>query len=141
MSARSEVVTLLTAVLPTDVDVIPYARDIDPPVLDTVLVRLDRVIPSPAGEGLRVYEIALVLVGRLTTAGPADDNLDGLLEDVLAALSRTEIPNGVTWSEARRATYGEPDGTNPAYELSLAVTVTTAQLDPEPAVLDATTTE
>lgn len=127
MTARAEVVTLLTAVLPTDVDVIPYARDIDAPARSTVMVRVDRVTPSPAMAGARVYETALVLVGKRTTAGPADDEIDALLEDVLYALSRNEIPNGVTWSQAVRATYGEPDGTNPAYEIALQVTATTEE--------------
>jgi hypothetical protein len=140
MSARSEVVTLLTAVLPSDIDVIGYARDIDAPTASTVMVRLDRVVPSPAGQGLRIYEIALVLIGAKTTAGPADDEVDALLEDVLFALSRNEVPNGVTWTEARRATYGEPDGTNPAYELALQVTIATSNPEPTP-FSTATTTQ
>ena len=124
MTARTEVVTLLTAVLPTDVDVIPYARNIDAPTKSTVMVRTDRVTPSPAAAGMRTYEMACILIAKRTTAGPGDDELDLLLEDVLHALAHQTIPNGVTWSEARRATYGEPDGTNPAYEIALAVTVT-----------------
>lgn len=131
MTARTEVVTLLEAVLPADIDVIPYARNIDAPARSTVMVRVDRVTPSPAGAGLRVYELGLILIGAKTTAGPADDEVDLLLEDVLHALSRQEVPNGVTWTEARRATYGEPDGTNPAYELSLTVTVQLSAPAPE----------
>lgn len=139
MSARSEVVTLLTAVLPTDIDVVPYARDIDAPGRSTVMVRVDRVSPSPAGMGLRAYEMALILIGAKTTAGPADDEVDALLEDVLYALSRNEIPNGVTWTTATRSTYGEPDGSNPAYEVAITVTIT--HVEPEPTVLAEPTTQ
>jgi len=125
MTARALVVELLTSALPSDVDVIAYAHNIDAPSRSTVMVRTDRVIPSPAGQGLRQYEFGLVLIASKTTAGPADDELDELLEDVLYALTTGGATNGVNWTQAVRATYGEPDGTNPAYELTLQATIAT----------------
>lgn len=128
MTARAELVTLLEATLPADIDVIAYAHNIDAPSASTVMVRVDSVAPSPAGAGLRLYTFGLVLIAAKTTAGPADDELDALLEDVLAALTSQAIPNGVAWTGAQRAAYGEPDPTNPAYEVAVNVT---AQIESE----------
>lgn len=124
MSARTEVVELLAKALPDDVVVIAYSHDIDAPHANTVMVRVDRVVPSPAGQGLRTYEMSLVLVSALTSYGPGDDAVDDLLEDVLFALSDNDTPAGVTWTEARRAVYEE---SNPAYEIALQVTISTEQ--------------
>lgn len=115
---RQIIVAALDAALPSDVDVITYAHNIDAPTRSTVMVRVDRV--TPAGN-LRAYTFGLVLIAAKTTSGPADDELDALLEDVLFAI-RTSM-DGMTWTEAIRATYGEPDGTNPAYELAVSVTI------------------
>ena len=127
MGARSELVTLLEATLPADIDVIAYAHNIDAPTNSTVMVRVDSVAPGPSG-WVRLYTFGLVLIAAKTTHGPADDELDGLLEDVLAALSSNALPNGVTWTAANRAAYGEPDPTNPAYEVTVTVA---AQIEQE----------
>lgn len=123
-TARNQVVALLAGVLPADITVLPYARQIDPPSRPTVMVRVDEVRPSPHANGFRDYGFALVLVSHLTAAGPADDELDGLLEDVLYALEQDAIPNGVVVGTATRATYAE---TSPAYEVALTVTITKEQ--------------
>ena len=115
MTARNEVVTLLDGILPTDVDVIAYARNIDPPKRSTVLVRVDEVVPNPLPQVWRGYRFALVLVAAKTDAGPADDELDGLLEDVLHAIDTSDT---ITWDKASRAVYQD---TNPAYEVVLNV--------------------
>lgn len=123
MTARAELTAVLRGELTADIDVIAYARNIDAPTRSTVMVRVDQVNNDSPAAGLRVYQFALVLIAAKTTAGPADDELDLLLEDVLAALTSQAIPNGVVWSApATRATYGDPDPTNPAYEVPVTVT-------------------
>lgn len=131
MTARTEIVTMLKGVLPDDIDVIAYSHNIEAPSKSTVMVRVDKVRNSPAGLGLREYDFSLIIIAAKTTYGPADDELDMLLEDVLFALSLNDVPNGVTFTEATRATYGEPDSTNPAYEVAISVTASIT----EPAVV------
>src|SRR5690349_17664967 len=102
------------------VNVIPYARNIDPPAVLTVMVRVDEVSPeSPVPNAERTYGFALVLLPTKLEPGPADDELDGLLEDVLYAIDKHPQ---LTWSKATRATY--QDTTYPAYEVTLAVPFT-----------------
>jgi hypothetical protein len=132
MTARDEVVDLLDGALPVGVDVLPYARQIDPPDRSTVMVRVDVIRPAPES-GLWEVDAALVLIvpGPGTEVEAAEAELDGLLEDVLYALDNDDgIPNGVRWTEAKRAVYGEPEPTNPAYEVAL--TIRTQKEQPTP---------
>lgn len=123
MLARDEIVAALTAGVPTDVDVIGYARNVAAPTRSTVMVRIDKVTPSKVAGSLWQVEAALVLIGAVTTPGPGDDELDALLQDVLVALD-TNLAGALTWSAATRATYA-PDGeaTNPAYEVAVTTQV------------------
>lgn len=119
MSARSEIAALLQGPLQTaGVRLIPYSRDIDLPETNTVMIRLDRVIPA-AARGLTTYEFSLILIAAKQTAPAADDELEELLEDVLLALDKRSDA-GITWSSATRATYKE----NPAFDVAIAATVT-----------------
>ena len=120
MTARAALHDALAALLPPDVELLPYAREIDPPSKSTVMLRLDTVKPSTAAGGLRDYTFALVLIGAKLTAGRADDELEDLLDDVLFALEK-DHGLAVTWSEARRAVYNE---SNPAFEVPIVVTIT-----------------
>lgn len=121
MLARDEILGILQreGALPVDIDVQPYARNIDPPLRTTVMVRIDKVRPSKVAGGLWEVEAALVIVGAQTTPGSADDELDAALQDVLFALDTQKVANALTWTEATRAVYGEPDPTNPAYEVAV----------------------
>ena len=117
MSARAQVTAAIDAAMPDGVDVVGYARQIDPPARSTVMVRIDEVT-RPAGlpTGCRAYKFALVCIAASTDpGGPADDELDGLLEDVLHAL---DVAPDLTWETASRAVYND---TNPAYEVVLTV--------------------
>ena len=117
MSARVQVTEAIAVAMPPGVDVIGYARQIAPPARSTVMVRIDEVT-RPAGlpQGCRAYKFALVLIAAQTDpGGPADDELDALLEDVLHAL---DTGSDLTWDTASRAVYNE---TNPAYEVGLTV--------------------
>lgn len=115
MTARTELVTELTATLPTSILVLPYARGIDPPTKPTVMVRVDQVTPSSNPQAQRDYQFALVLIATKTEAGPADDELDGLLEDVLYELDKS---TKINWTTAERATYEEKF---PAYEVTVTI--------------------
>lgn len=123
MLARDEIVSALGGgVLPAEVDVIPYARNIAAPLRPTVMVRIDKVRPSKAAGAMWDVEGALVLIGPQTTGDAAEDALEDLLHDVLRALDRQDVANSLTWSEATRATYSpDPDEgpTNPAYEVAV----------------------
>ena len=85
------------------------------------MVRVDTVAPSPIPNALREYTFGLLLLTPLTRPGAADDELDGLLEDVLFALEGSAVPNGIVWSKAERATYEDKF---PAYEVTLTVHIT-----------------
>lgn len=102
--------------------VIPYARDIDVVERSTILVRVDKVTP---GGVTRTYRFALVLVPKRTDpTGPADDELDQLLEDTLHALDNTGL--AVVWTEANRGVWLDSTDTPrfPIYEVAVDVTTT-----------------
>lgn len=120
VAARDAIAGALTAALPAnEYAVIPYARNIDPPRRPTVMVRIDRVIPSRAASGLWRVEGALVIVGAKTQGQSADDDLDNALADVLFALGNPAVASALTWTEATRGGYPDPDPTNPAYEVAV----------------------
>lgn len=119
--ARDEVVALLTAALPVGITVMPYSRSVDSISGDTVMVRIDEVTPSPIPNAQRQYTFALLLLVPQTTAGSADDELDAVLEDVLFALESSNIPNGVVWTKATRATFEDKF---PAYQVDLVAHIT-----------------
>lgn len=111
---RAQIAAALAASLPDDIKVMPYARNIDPPAQTTVMVRLDRVEPHPAAKGPRRYTFALVILAALTDpSGPADDELDNALEDVLHVIDKAPA---YRYEKAERATYAN---TTPAYEVTI----------------------
>lgn len=118
-TARNQLVALLAPLEEAGAHLLPYARQIDPPDRATVMVRLDEV--TPAEQGLWEVSAALVLIVPAGASDAVEDELDELLEDVLLALEVGNLPNAVRWTSAKRAVYGEPEPTNPAYEVSLLV--------------------
>jgi len=87
------------------------AGPVDNVVSDLVLVRLDTIVPGVV-KGRRDYTGSLLVVSG-TTGDQADDDVDDLVEDVLAVVDRTP---GVTWSQAERATL---DDQWPAWEVTV----------------------
>jgi hypothetical protein len=105
-AARTEAATWLLEQFAADgvaIDVEPYARGIESLPRLTVLLRLDRVTTAPAmPQAARAYVFAFVLVTPLTEAGPADDELDAGLEDLLHAIDKHPL---ITWETAERAVF------------------------------------
>lgn len=113
MTVRDEIVAQLAALPKLRADVEPYARNV---VVDsdTVMVRLDRVTKNAAW---RTYEGALLLlVPTGNDVARAEDDLDGLLEDVLYALEQPGAP--LVWTAAERAVFND---TTPAYEVAFRI--------------------
>lgn len=98
---------------------VPYARDLDVTETPVVMLRLDDV--KPGADGLaRAYTYTLVLVTPLTDpTGPADDDLDLVLEDVIHVIELAS--DGIVWTAAKRGVYAER---HPAYEVAITVYTT-----------------
>jgi hypothetical protein len=123
MIARTQLTDLLRQHLPDDVQLVPYAAQLDAPNASTVMCRLDTVAPGPA-QGLQAYTFALVLIAGTTSTGAGDDELEALLEDVLYAIGKPGP--AVTWTPpAARGVYGRAGSeTNPSFEVNVTVTFT-----------------
>ena len=102
--------------------VLPFARGLSPARKPTVLVRVDEVAPvnSAGARRVRVYTFGVIVLGRHTTGDNADDEIDALLEDVLAVLDSEQLATaGITWTAAKRGTW--QDTAYPAYEVTTTV--------------------
>lgn len=130
MSARDEVVEVLGELLPEDIKVEKYAREVDPPRKPLIMVRLDEVLPLPAaGAGQREFRMALVILASRKEAGKADDELEETLDIVLWKIDRDL--QRITWTSAKRATYKQSDANEyPAFEVALSVIPTIEDTNP-----------
>lgn len=113
---------LLTIALPAGVDgidVVAYARDIDPPARPTVLLRIDDVTRHPnTPQEARRYGFTVILLGA-GDGDAAEAELERALEDVLYAVeSSPELPQ---WTRAERAVWRD---TTPAFEIAVPVDFT-----------------
>jgi hypothetical protein len=114
VTARTEVVAALDPLL-DGVTVLPYARNVTPPAQPLVMVRVDRVEPAKELPNHNRYTFALVLLGSKNEPGPADDELDELLEQVIFAINSEQ--DVLTWESAARGTY--ENTSYPAYEVTV----------------------
>lgn len=119
IDTRTAIEASLRAALPNTIDVIPYARNVDPPARPVVMVRLDVVRKSKSAGGLWDVEGALVLIAAKTAPGDGDDELDDLLSDVLIGLESDQVRAALNWTEATRGTYPLDNPTNPAYSVAV----------------------
>lgn len=119
-TARALLAEVLEPLAADDLSVESYLRAPDTVAKRMVLISMEEVAPATAGLGMRDYQAQLVVVVPTTTTGPADDDLDQLLDDVLDLLDSNDIPNAVTWSKAKRGTY--KDGVSPAFLVDVTVT-------------------
>lgn len=116
MSAvRTLIETALRATLdPADVDVEPYAQQLDGLTKPVVMVRLDSITKSPEAPTHRSYGATVLVVSHLTDDDPAGhDAVDQLVEDVCYAI---DLAPKITWTTARRVTV---DDTWPGWEVEL----------------------
>ena len=119
MTPRQIVAGKLVAALPEDFTVRASPATVDGLTGPTVILWTEQVSPGTLpGTWWDVQLSALVAVPK-TEAGPADDDLDEALADVLAALE-TDDTHGIRWSGADRGTL---DGSWPAYTVHLTTTI------------------
>lgn len=101
--------------------VVAYSRRLDALERLTLFVRVDAVQNSKVARGWRDFDVTLILATpKVDPTGPADDELDGALEDLLDVLDSADSDElGLTWSRATRATL---DDSFPAYEIAATAT-------------------
>jgi hypothetical protein len=109
--ARTDIGELL--MLP-DVTVVPFSRNVDAPDRRTVIVEVDTVTPASTACPGVVVDLAVWLITPYTDPGPADDDLDAFLGDVVTVLDLA----GVNWTTAKRGVWGE---SYPAYRMTVEV--------------------
>ena len=102
MLARDVIVATLTGHLPAGVDLLPYARNIDPPAHPPSWSASIRSAPAKDVPAWWKVEASLVLIEPTTTPGPSDDNLDGLLQDVLYVLDTDDVARQVQLDPKQR---------------------------------------
>jgi hypothetical protein len=121
VGAMRELVGLMLDPLPDTVHVEPYGSTGPETIAwPTVLVSVARIKPGPI-LGARTCEAELLVVVPTDTAGPSDDELEQVLDQVLAVLDAASPGPAVTWSQAERATYR---GAYPAYLITITATGT-----------------
>lgn len=117
---RELIVQALKAAAPATVSVVAYGDTASPQKRSQALVRIDEVAPEPtAPQAMWVFTYGVVLIASKTHPGPADDELDKALVDVLHAIEKAD---GHTWTRAVRATFEETK--IPAYEITVQVHIT-----------------
>jgi hypothetical protein len=120
---------VLTAALPAvdGVDIVRYARDVDPPARPTLLLRIDDVVRHPdAPQSQRRYGFTLILLGA-GDGERAEEELEEALETVLWAVE--ESPDLPQWVRAERAVWRD---STPAFEIAVPVDFVTT----DPATLN-----
>ena len=119
MTPRQLVAAKLTAALPPDFTVRAAPATLDGLTGPTVILWTEQV--SPGALPGTWWDVALTALGAVprTEAGPADDDLDAALADVLAALE-TDDTHGIRWTTADRGTL---EGSWPAYTVHLVTTI------------------
>jgi hypothetical protein len=117
---------VLTAAIPPGdgIDLVRYARDVDPPARPTLLLRIDDVVRHPdAPQSQRRYGFTLILLGA-GDGEAAEADLEEALETVLWAVEDSpELPQ---WVRAERAVWRD---TTPAFEIAVPVDFLTTNPD------------
>lgn len=128
MSARTDLFTYLVAAFSATVDpndpdrasgdgvkltATPDGSDPEPS-MDLVVIGQDAIRPGITAGDTFQRQLAVIVVGRLTTPGPADDALEALTETVLGYLDGVPF---ALWHEATRGVYRE---SFPCYTITLS---------------------
>lgn len=114
-TARQDVATLLDAA-PTlsAVAVWPHRQNVLGPTQHTLILGTGQVEPAPVAAFGRVVRLELWLVSPATEYGSSDDDLDDVLDLVLAVLDGARVE----WISAKPAVWQD---TNPAYLIEIEV--------------------
>ncbi len=105
--ARASVAAALRAGIP-GLTVVEYGRQADQPDTRRVTITASAVLAPRVACPDRAYEVLLNVVTPLTEPGPADDDLDELIDQVLTVLEAAGIDWGErvergTWLDAHHA--------------------------------------
>lgn len=99
-TVRTDVAAAIAAALP-DVDVIAWPRSADVPNARRVVLGTASVEPAGTACPWRTVKLDAWCVTPYTDPGPADDDLEALLADVLDALDAA----GIAWTTADRGVW------------------------------------
>lgn len=102
MSARTQVAAAFKTALPK-VNVLAVEEMPDAINKATLVVRFHEYTPAPNAQGNMFATFVVTIASNHKDRGRAENALDGLLDDVLAALH--SMPTA-TWSRARKALMG-----------------------------------
>lgn len=105
--ARTAIATLLRLTIP-GLTVVEFGRQADQPDKRRVTITASGILGPRVACPARSYELLLSAVTPLTDPGPADDDLDELVDQVLEALDAAGVEWGErvergTWLEAHHA--------------------------------------
>lgn len=109
-ASRAELALILSTGLPT-VDVVPFPR-VDTPNARRVVIGTAKVEPAGVACAWRTASFDVWCVSPYSDPGPADDDLEQLLSDVLDVLDAA----GVEWTTAERGVWVE---TYPAFRVTI----------------------
>ena len=118
MSVRSDLAAALKPLLPATIKIIHVPRGLDGVETNRPVVMLYRegVTKAPNGQGFYLNDFALWLISPNIDPTRAEDSLDNLLDEVIAALDPLDWVN---WSQVERSTFG--DNQAPAYKITLQI--------------------
>lgn len=118
MSVRSDLAAALKPLLPATIKIIHVPRSLDGLETNRPVVMLYRegITKAPNAIGHHLNDFALWLISPNIDPTRAEDSLDTLLDDVIAALDPLDWVN---WSQVERSTFG--DNQAPAYKITLQI--------------------
>lgn len=120
MLVRDQVAAALAASLEPGVRVVPYQRVVDNLTGPLCMVGISSVVPDELlPHERRRYTVTVSVLVATTDPGAADDDVDALLEDVLAAI---DADLHLAWSTAERASFSSSPNspaTFPGYDVTL----------------------
>jgi hypothetical protein len=106
MSARHDLIDLLSPVLPDTWDLYPYPATLDAIEAGTTVLLVDSYAEQTEPvRGLRAHTLTLALVVAFTSSPDADDALDVAWDVLRPALEDLSGANLIHWTDATRSTF------------------------------------
>ncbi|MFC5930206.1 hypothetical protein D6T64_05640 [Cryobacterium melibiosiphilum] len=114
MTAREQLVTALTAVIPRTWKLVPYQDNLDTLDRVTLVLKQSTISKAPAApQGAHIVSYLLTLVTPETDAQKAELALDALVDELLFML------DGITWLTWDTATKVQFSDSNMAYDITV----------------------